>query len=139
MTFKRRKIREVAFQTLFAMASDPEVDREQLYKELLPLAPQEEVPAYLEELVTGVSEHQAEFDQEIEGSLAAGWSLSRMEKPNLIILRLALYEMKYVDDVPVAVAIDEALEMTKKFSDDKSRKFINGVLGHIGGPKATSH
>ena len=55
MTFKRRKIREVAFQTLFAMASDPEVDREQLYKELLPLAPQEEVPAYLEELVTGVS------------------------------------------------------------------------------------
>lgn len=72
MTFKRHKIREVAFQTLFAMASDPEVDREQLYKELLPLAPQEEVPAYLEELVTGVSEHQAEFDQEIEGSLAGG-------------------------------------------------------------------
>ena len=139
MTFKRRKIREVAFQTLFAMSSDPEVDREQLYNELLPLAPQEEVPAYLEELVTGISEHQAEFDQEIEGSLAAGWSLWRVEKPNLIILRLALYEMKYVDDVPVAVAIDEALEMTKKFSDDQSRTFINGVLGHIGGPKTTSN
>ena len=91
MTFKRRKIREVAFQTLFAMSSDPEVGREQLYKELLPLAPQEEVPAYLEELVTGVSEHQAEFDQEIEGSLAAGCWLSRGGKANLMIPRFALF------------------------------------------------
>ena len=138
MSFSRRKIREVAFQTLFAMASDADVNREELYRELLPLAPQEEVPAYLESLVTGVTQHEDEFNQDIEASLAKGWTLSRVEKPNLIILRLALYEMKYVDDVPVAVAIDEALELAKEYSDDKSRKFINGVLGHIGGPKITT-
>ena len=130
MTFKRHKIREVAFQTLFAMASDPEVDREQLYKELLPLAPQEEVPAYLPELVNGVLAHQDELDAQIESKLAPGWTLSRLARPDLVILRLALYELEYTQ-VPNAVAINEALRLAHDFSDEKSYRFINGVLGSI--------
>lgn len=61
--------------------------------------------------------------------LADNWTIDRLAKPDLVILRLGLFEMQYVDDVPTAVAINEALELAKTFSNDKSRKFINGALG----------
>ena len=54
-----------------------------------------------------------------------------MNKTDLLVLRLAIYEMLYVDDVPAKVALDEALQLAKEFSDDKSRRFINGVLSNL--------
>ena len=61
--------------------------------------------------------------------LASGWTINRLAKPDLVILRLALFEIQYAENVPTVVAINEALELTKTFSSDKSRKFINGALG----------
>lgn len=130
MEISRHAIRECAFQTLFALASDPEIDREAIYTERLGLEPDQEVPAYLPELVDGVLDHQDELDAQIESKLAPGWTLERLARPDLVILRLALYELEYTK-VPNAVAINEALRLAHDFSDEKSYRFINGVLGSI--------
>lgn len=123
-------IREEAFQVLFALQSDSETDIQAIY-EAIPHHDKKEIPAYLLTLVNGVREHQDELDEQINGLLASGWTINRLAKPDLVILRLALFEMQYVDNVPAVVAINEALELTKTFSSDKSRKFINGALGQF--------
>lgn len=128
MSLNRHQIREEAFQVLFALQTDSDADLATIYQSI-PHHDRKEIPAYLQTLVEGVSEHQGELDQEISSLLATGWTIERLAKPDLVILRLALFEMQYVDDVPTAVAINEALELTKTFSNDKSRKFINGALG----------
>ncbi|MFD1419455.1 transcription antitermination factor NusB [Lactiplantibacillus songbeiensis] len=136
MSLTRHEIREKAFQALFALNSNPEADENQLYQQLL--NPDEtdelEIPSYLSTLVTGVLTHQTELDGLIQPYLSSTWSLDRLAKTDLIILRIAFYELNYVDDVPGKVAVNEAIELTKAFSDDQSRKFVSGVLG-----KAVTH
>ncbi|NLK93616.1 MAG: transcription antitermination factor NusB [Clostridiales bacterium] len=85
---------------------------------------------YLEKVVKGVFENKEELDQLIEGKLQ-NWKLERVSKVNLSILRIAIYEMKYIEDVPSKVALNEAIELCKKYSDDKNKSFINGVLDKI--------
>ncbi|HJA73640.1 MAG TPA: transcription antitermination factor NusB [Candidatus Limosilactobacillus faecipullorum] len=133
MSFSRHSIRVAAFKALFALETNPEADKRDLYenKAVLPLNEGEPVPTFLEELVTGVVDHQAELDQLIQEHLASGWTLNRIARPNLVILRLATYELRYNSEVPTAVVINEALELAKDFSDETSRKFINGVLGNL--------
>ena len=131
MKLTRHKIREVAFQTLFALASEPDADRETIYRSLIELNDGEQVPEYLDFLVNGTVEHQDELDKEISDHLASGWTLQRLAKSDLIILRLALFELQYENELPQAVAIDEALQLAKTFSDDRSRKFINWVLSNF--------
>lgn len=131
MELTRHKIREVAFQTLFALASEPDADRMTIYRSLIKLRDDEQAPEYLDSLVSGVVDHQDELDEQISAHLAKGWTLQRLAKPDLIILRLALYELQYEENMPKAVAINEALQLAKSFSDDRSRKFINGVLSNF--------
>lgn len=128
MSLNRHMIREEAFQVLFALQSDPEAEVTTVY-EAIPHHDQKQVPDYLLTLVNGVREHQEKLDQQIERLLASGWTINRLAKADLVILRLALYEIQYNDDVPTVVAINEALELAKTFSSDKSRRFINGALG----------
>ena len=130
MSLTRHAIREEAFQVLFALQTNPDADLETVYRSI-PHHDDKAIPAYVKQVVTGVSDHQAELDQQITSVLASGWTINRLAKADLIILRLALYEMQYVDEVPTAVAINEALELAKAFSNDKSRKFINGALGQF--------
>ena len=83
--------------------------------------------AFILSEVEGTREHMAEIDALIEQS-AKGWDPERMNKVDLTILRLAVYEMKFAE-TPVGVAINEAVELAKKFSSDEAPAFINGVLG----------
>lgn len=133
MKLTRHKMREVAFQTLFALASEPDAERTTIYRSLIKLDNDDEVPEFLNELVSGVVDHQSELDQQISDHLATGWKIERLAKTDLIILRLALYELQYEEKMPQAVAINEALQLAKDFSDDRSRKFINGVLSNFAG------
>ena len=130
MSLTRHEIREKAFQALFALNANPDADENQLFQQLL--NPEEadavEIPAYL---ITGVREHQAELDAQIQPYLSQKWSLNRLAKTDLIILRIAFFELQFVDDVPAKVAVNEAIELTKAFSDDRSRKFVSGVLGKV--------
>lgn len=132
MTLNRHRIRESAFQTLFALEANPSVDINSVYEEVLTdKADDGEIPVYLKLLVDGVIEHQEQLDQQITALLAAKWRLSRLAKTDLVILRLALFELQFVENVPDAVVINEALELTKTFSDESSRRFVNGILGNF--------
>lgn len=81
-------------------------------------------------LVTGVGTHEAELDAAI-AARAKGWTLARMPVLDLNVLRLGAFELAHRPDVPVAVAIDEAVELAKRFSTDDSGRFVNGVLSAL--------
>lgn len=87
----------------------------------------DEARDYARLLAVGVKEHRTELDGHISG-LAQGWPLDRQPSVDRNILRLALYEIIRVDSVPPVVAIDEAVELAKKYSTAESGKFVNGVL-----------
>lgn len=83
---------------------------------------------YISAVVTGTVEKRSELDGLIE-QYASGWKVSRITKTALQILRTAIFEALYVDDVPESVAIDEAVELAKKYDEPETVSFINGVLG----------
>lgn len=86
---------------------------------------------YAKQLVRGVESHVATIDKELAAS-SENWSVQRMPIVDRSILRLAVYEMMFVDEVPVSVAINEAIELAKDFGgEDESPRFINGVLGRV--------
>ncbi|MCP2273689.1 NusB antitermination factor [Actinokineospora diospyrosa] len=87
---------------------------------------------YTVTLVEGVTTHRARID-ELLTEHAEGWTLNRMPAVDLAVLRLGLYELLWAQDVPDAVAIDEAVQLAKSLSTDDSPRFVNGVLGRIGG------
>ncbi|MCJ7653038.1 MAG: transcription antitermination factor NusB [Actinobacteria bacterium] len=82
------------------------------------------------ELVRGVEKHRSELDR-IISEYAEGWDLERMPLVDRNILRMSLYELFYIDDIPSGVTIDEAVELAKSFSTEDSGKFVNGVLGKV--------
>ena len=126
----RRSARKNAFFLLFQMDFSEVAEFDQV-KEIFFAEKEEPVEegdkAFILSEVEGVHEHMEEIDGLIEQS-AKGWDLGRMNKVDLAILRLAVYEMKF-SETPVGVAINEAVELAKKFSSDEAPAFINGVLG----------
>ena len=128
----RRSARKNAFFLLFQMdfseAAEMEQVKELFFKEKEEPVEEEE-KAFILSTVDGVHEHMEEIDAVLAGA-AKGWDVERMNKVDLAILRLAVYEMKF-GEVPVGVAINEAVELAKKFSSDEAPAFINGVLGKV--------
>ena len=88
------------------------------------------VPAYSTELVEGVAANVDRIDA-VLASYAEDWSLDRMPPVDRTVLRLAIYELLWCDDIPTAVAIDEAVELAKSLSTDDSPKFVNGILSRV--------
>ena len=101
----------------------------EFYFEDLPEVTEEE-HAYMVEKFDRIKELIGEIDDRING-VAKGWKTDRMGKTELAILRLAVYEMLYDEDVPVKVAINEAVELAKKFGGDDSPSFVNGILAKL--------
>ena len=85
---------------------------------------------YIRDRYDRIIENLDEIDARID-SQAKGWSISRIGKVELAILRLAVFEMLYDDDIPVGVAIDEAVELSKKFGQESSGSFVNGILASL--------
>lgn len=135
----RHEIREMAVQSLFPLDFSMEFSKQDAINhaieinqhELLDDEEENFVPAYLDLLVSGVCAKKEALDETIENHLRPGWKISRLAKMDVTILRLALFEMQYVDDIPNKVVLNEAIELTKTFSDDQSRKFVNGILSSI--------
>lgn len=86
---------------------------------------------YITTVVNGVKEHEAELEEIISAHLKKGWTISRISKVSAAIMKIAVYEMKYVDDVPAKVAINEAVELVKKYGSEEEPKFVNGLLGAV--------
>lgn len=85
---------------------------------------------YAREIVDGVTDHQDEIDELIV-SYSQGWTIDRMPHVDRALLRIASWEILFNDEVPAAVAIDEAIELAKEYSTEDSSRFVNGVLGKI--------
>ena len=86
--------------------------------------------AYMENIYYGIIEKYPELIS-IISEHADGFAIDRIYKPDLSALLIAIYEMKYIDDIPVAVSINEAVELVKKYSTDKSNSFVNGILASV--------
>ena len=99
-------------------------EEEPLYAEF----PNEKQQNYRKELVTGVAAHGAELDSYIE-KYAIGWKFSRIDRVAAAIMRVAMYEILYMPDIPDAAAINEAVEIAKSYEDPDVVSFINGILG----------
>ncbi|USS91149.1 transcription antitermination factor NusB [Fructilactobacillus carniphilus] len=130
MKINRHQIRVLAFQTLFAKENNAETQPETLFRELT-AGKVEPIPTYFLELVNGVQQQQPEINETIQTHLATKWKLGRLNKADLIILQIAVYEIKFSTEVPRKVAINEALELTKQFSNQQSTNFVNAVLDQI--------
>lgn len=85
---------------------------------------------YINDIIKGTEENEEEIIKLITSNLKKDWDISRISKINLSILKLAIYELKYTD-IPFKVAINEAIELAKKYGDDQAPNFINGVLASV--------
>ncbi len=121
----RYKQREQAFalifQSLFSDSTPEEIFETAIEEET-------QIGDYSKQLFFGVCENKEALD-EIISNYSTGWKLNRISKVNISILRLAVYEINYIDDVPDSVAINEAVELAKKYSSQEDAGFINGILG----------
>lgn len=128
----RREIREHIFLMLFRKDFyDAEGLTQQINLYIADLKkPSEEEHLYLTDRFQSILSKLGEIDAMLSEA-ASGWRLSRIGKVELTILRLAVFEMKYDDDIPVKVAINEAVELAKRFGGDDSPSFINGVLAKL--------
>ena len=135
----RRRAREFALQILYQLDVQDQLSDEQalgmFWRNFAATAEAEgalasdlgEIQPFAEKLVRGVREHLADLDAQIQGA-SKNWRLERMARVDRNLLRLALYELKHVDDVPAKVAINEAIEIAKRYGTNESSAFVNGIL-----------
>ena len=128
----RSELREHVFKMLFQIEFNEAADMPehlQYYFETIDNV-KEKDREYIQKKYQAVSSHVEEIDK-LLNEAAKGWRTSRMNKVDLTILRLAVYEMKWDEDVREGVAINEAVELAKRFGGDGSSSFVNGVLGRL--------
>ena len=132
----RKKSREKAMEILFGMtiSKDSVEEAIETFKDNIEDDINDADLEYITNILHGVEKNKAELDSILSGYLQ-NWKIERISKVNLAILRIAVYEIEYVDDVPGKVAVNEALEIAKIYSDEKSVSFINGVLDKIDSTK----
>lgn len=128
----RRAARELALNIIYqvdatGMPFDEALETALEFSDLSDIHKAEEARDYARLIATGVRSKRSELD-EIIASLAQDWPLDRQPAVDRNILRIALYEIKHVDTVPSVVAVDEAVELAKKYSTAESGKFVNGIL-----------
>lgn len=128
----RTELRQHIFKILFLIefnGRDEMSEQIELYLDNLEELSEKD-RTYIENKYRSVVEKVEEIDELLNAN-ATGWKTARMNKVDLTILRLATYELKWDEDVPVGVAINEAVELAKKYSSEEGTSFVNGVLGKL--------
>ena len=128
----RRELREQIFKMLFRIEFHEGMEMEEQMQ--LFLEEEEEISKEDSEYIRNKYENIVEHLEEIDASVnekAKGWKTSRMAKVELSLIRLAVYEIQYDEDIPAGVAINEAVELAKKYGQDESPAFINGILAKL--------
>jgi len=140
---KRTTAREIAVRLCFAISENPDNNIEQLLErtfdkeyystlkdedELYSSRPNKKQLDYIINLVTGIDGHSAELDGYID-KYSVGWKFGRISRTAAAILKLAMYEVLYMPDIPNAAAINEAVELAKRYEEPETVSFINGILG----------
>ncbi len=128
----RSAIRENAFKLIYSL----EIQKPENLEEQIELffesnnIKDEEAKIYIKKVVLGINENEEKVLEDIEKNLKDEWKLNRISKMDLSILKLAIYEIKF-SDVPYKVAINEAVELAKRYGEDKSKNFVNGILASV--------
>ena len=128
----RTAIREQAFKLIYSL----EIQKQDGLEEAIELYEQsneisdEKAKAYIKDAIFGIEKNKEDIIQHIEKNLKSDWKLERISKIDLAILKLAIYELKYTE-IPFKVAINEAVELAKKYGEDASKNFVNGVLASV--------
>jgi transcription antitermination protein NusB len=128
---RRSRGREVALQVLYQVEQNPVIPADEIHRFIeRRLLADRKLCEFTEGLVEGVKEHQARIDSMIS-QVAENWRLDRMAAIDRNILRLGAYEMLFRPEVPAKVAINEALELAKRYSTAHSSRFVNGILDRV--------
>lgn len=128
----RSAMRENAFKLIYSL----EIQKDEKLEEQVELffesnnIKEDDAKEYIVNVITGINENKEKILEDIEKNLKEEWKLNRISKMDLSILKLAIYEIKY-NDIPYKVAINEAVELAKKYGEDKSKNFVNGILASI--------
>ena len=128
----RSAIRENTFKLIYSL----EIQKDENIEEQIELffesndIKDEEAKKYIKDAVLGIEKNKEEILSNIEKNLKEDWKLSRISKMDLSILELAIYEIEF-NKIPYKVAINEAVELAKKYGEDKSKNFVNGILASI--------
>lgn len=128
----RSAIREQAFKLIYSLEIQKKEDVEEqlnLYIENNNLV-DKNAQKYIKDVILGIEKNKEEIKNQIEKNLKTDWKIDRISKIDLAILKLAIYEIKYTE-TPFKVAINEAVELAKKYGEDTSKNFVNGVLASI--------
>ncbi len=128
----RSEIREEAFKLIYSLEiqkSNNLEEQVELYLESNNITNKNAIE-YIKDAVFGIEKNKDEILKEIEKHLKSDWKIDRVSKIDLSILKLAIYEIKY-KELPFKIAINEAVELAKKYGEDTSRKFVNGILANI--------
>ena len=128
---QRTKMRELAFKLMYEIEIQKEIS-DSLINNFIDSnsITDNEAIEYLKDIVYGIERHKEEIEPLISQNLKENWTLSRISKINLSLLKIAIYEMLY-KDLPYKVAINEVIELAKKYADDSSPIFINGILASV--------
>lgn len=124
----REEVMKLIYQLIMNKTSSEEVLQDFYENQENELSAEEK--EYINSCVTGIQRYEEKIDKYIE-EYSKGWKLSRISKVDLAIMRLSIYEMLERKDVPNASSVNEAVELAKKYSGEKSSAFINGILGNI--------
>lgn len=128
----RSEMREQAFKLIYSLEiqkKEPIEDQINLFLESNDIKDKNTIK-YIEDAVKGIKKNKEEIVEKIEKNLKKDWKIERISKVDLAILKLAIYEIKYTD-IPFKVVINEAVELAKKYGDDNSKNFVNGILASI--------
>jgi len=128
----RSEIREEAFKLIYSLEiqkKEPIEEQIELYIESNGIDNKKAIE-YIEDAVNGIEKNKEVITEKIEKNLKQDWKIDRISKVNLAILKLAIYEIKY-KDIPFKVVINEAVELAKKYGEDNSKNFVNGILASI--------
>ena len=128
----RSEIREEAFKLIYSLEiqkKEPLEEQIELYVEANEITNKNAVE-YIKDAVLGIEKNKEEIVGNIEKNLKSEWKIDRISKVDLAILKLAIYEIKY-KDIPFKVVINEAVELAKKYGEDSSKNFVNGILASI--------
>ena len=129
---ERSAIRVQSFKLIYSLEIQKQVELEEqidLYLEANDIE-NKNAKEYIKDSVLGIEKNKEEIKKLIEKNLKADWKIQRISKIDLSILKLAIYEIKY-KEIPYKVAINEAVELAKKYGEDASKNFINGILASI--------
>ena len=129
---KRSAMRELTFRLIYSLEIQKAENLEEqieLYLECNEVE-DEEAKEYIKDAILGINEHIEEIQELIEKNLKADWKIDRISKIDLSLLKLAIYEIKY-KEIPYKVAINESLELAKKYGEETSKNFINGILASV--------